>query len=59
MTYVKRELLRMLIHFKIRGSGWIFEKIIDLRVHIDKYNPLSAKSYIQLPDKTKKERSYR
>ena len=44
----------MLIHFKIRGQGGIFDKIIDLRVHIDKYNPITAKSYIPLPDKIKK-----
>ena len=41
------------------GSGWIFEGIVELRIHIDKYNPLTAKSYITLPDKIKKkEASY-
>ena len=47
----KERIIENVDTFQNRGSGWIFEKIIDLRVHIDKYKPISAKSYIQLPDK--------
>ena len=36
------------------GSGWIFEGIVELRIHIDKFTPIIAKSYIPLPDKIRK-----
>ena len=50
----KEKIIEDVETFNNKGSGWIFEKIIDFRVHIDKFNPLSAKSYIQLPDKIRK-----
>ena len=43
--------------FNNKGSGWIFEKIINCRVHVDKYSPLSAKSYIRLPDKIRNKKA--
>ena len=41
----------------LNGSGWIFEGIVELRIHIDKYNPLTAKSYIPLPEKLIKKKA--
>ena len=35
---------------KISKSGWVLNEIISMRVNINKYNPLRASSYIQLPE---------
>ena len=52
----KERIIENVETFQNRGSGWQFEKIIDLRIHIDKYNPITAKSYIPLPDKIRKKK---
>ena len=31
------------------GSGWVLEKIIDIKLHTAKWDPLNAGSYIELP----------
>lgn len=36
-------------NFQNNGSGWIFSKIMSLDLHVDKYEPISAESYIDLP----------
>jgi hypothetical protein len=38
-----------LANFQERGSNWQFKSIIDLQVHIVKYEPLKGSSYIELP----------
>ena len=38
-------------NFNNRGSGWQFDRIEHLDININPYNPLSASSYIPLPDK--------
>ena len=37
--------------FNNRGSGWQFDRVEHLDININPYNPLSASSYIKLPDK--------
>ena len=32
-----------------QGSGWVFEKIINITLHTAKWEPLNASSYIDLP----------
>ena len=32
-----------------KGSGWIFDSVIDHTISISKYNPLAGTSYIKLP----------
>src|SRR5271163_1178775 len=34
-----------------KGSGWVISKVIRHFISINKYSPLSARSYIKLPDK--------
>ena len=34
---------------EIEGSGWIFEKVEDLKLHTVKWDPTNAGSYIDLP----------
>ena len=38
-------------NFHNRGSGWQFDRVEHLDINIVPYNPLSASSYIKLPDK--------
>ena len=45
----KDDIVEKIGQFTNQGSGWIFEKVINLDIHIDKYNPITAKSYIPLP----------
>ena len=35
------------------GSGWVFEKVIKLVLHTTRWEPVSAGSYIELPQKLK------
>ena len=51
---IRERIIEQADNYQNRGSGWIFAKIVDLTIHIDKYNPIAAKSFIQLPDKIKK-----
>jgi len=37
--------------FVDNGSMWIFESIIELDIHIDKYKPFNGRSFIPLPKK--------
>lgn len=40
--------------FQNKSSGWIFERIIHLDIHIDRYNPIAAKSGIESDYQPKK-----
>ena len=37
--------------FQNQGSGWQFYKVNNLDLHIDEYQPIAARSYIDLPKK--------
>ena len=45
-------------NFQKNGSGWRFNKIIQLDIHIDKYTPVSSKSWINLPKELKAKKKY-
>ena len=45
-----KNMLESLETFQSRGSGWIFERVNQLDIHIDKYVPLRGSSYINLPE---------
>src|SRR5271163_1038400 len=40
-----------------KGSGWLISKVIRHFISINKYSPLSARSYIKLPDKIQNTRA--
>jgi hypothetical protein len=44
-------ILEKFANYQNRGSGWIFSKIVNLDIHVDKYKPVAAKSFIELPQK--------
>ena len=39
------------------GSGWVFEKIINFKLHTAKWDPLNAGSYIDLPPNLKNKKA--
>ena len=47
----KDVILEKFANYQNRGSGWIFKKIVALEIHVDKYNPIAARSFIPLPKK--------
>ena len=47
--YILEKILRKLEEFQERDLGWALSKILHLKVHINKYEPISGSSYIDLP----------
>ena len=45
------KIFELIQNFQNRGSGWQFDRVEHLDININPYNPLSASSYIKLPDK--------
>jgi len=35
--------------FEIRGSNWVLNRILNLELALNRYNPLRRKSYIPVP----------
>ena len=48
-TVMSNEILENAANFQRRGSGWIFRKVLNMEIHLNKYEPLSGSSYIPLP----------
>ena len=48
-TVMSNEILENTANFQRRGSGWIFRKVLNMEIHLKKYEPLSGSSYIPLP----------
>ena len=46
---MSNEILEHVANFQRRGSGWIFRKVLNMYIHLNKYEPLSGSSYIPLP----------
>ena len=46
---MSNEILQYIANFHRRGSGWIFRKVLNMDIHLNKYEPLSGSSYISLP----------
>ena len=40
-------------NFQNQELGWIFKRVVALDIHVDKYNPIGATSYIDLPSELK------
>ena len=43
------EILENVSNFQKNGSGWIFGKVLNMYIHLNKNEPLSGSSYIPLP----------
>ena len=44
-------IFELIQNFQNRGSGWQFDRVENLDININPFNPLSASSYIKLPGK--------
>ena len=51
------KIFELIQNFQNRGSGWQFDRVEHLDININPYNPLSASSYIELPDKLDKKKA--
>jgi len=49
--HVRVPLLRDVEEFQERDSGWTLLNVLNLTLHINKYNPSRASSYVHLPAK--------
>ena len=49
-----KEILATLDNYQQNGSGWYFEKMNVLEIHIVDYKPMKGGSYIPLPEFIKK-----
>ena len=47
------EILEKIEKFQNRGSGWKFNKVINLDLHIEEYKPIAARPFTDLPAKLK------
>ena len=45
-----KEILEKNSVFRMGGSGWYFEEVSSLEIHIVDYKPMKGSSYIPLPD---------
>ena len=48
-TNVRDPILRDIEEFQEEGSGWSLKEILNLGIHINKFNPMRGSSYIKLP----------
>jgi len=49
--HVRVPLLRDVEEFEDRDSGWTLLNVLNLTLHINKYNPIRPSSYVPLPAK--------
>ena len=45
-----QEILNNMDAFSAKGSGWTIHKLVSLMLHMVKYEPLAASSYLPLPE---------
>ena len=45
-----KEILEKIYIYQRNGSGWYFEEVVGLEIHIVDYKPIKGSSYISLPD---------
>ena len=53
VNIIVQELGEKMQTFEKEGSCWLFIEILSIYININKYNPLRASSYIDLPKKVK------
>ncbi|XP_051165289.1 uncharacterized protein LOC127284052 [Leptopilina boulardi] len=54
---IKQPILRSVEEFHAKGSNWNLQSIIRLEMNVNKYNPLRASSYIDLPPQIKRKKA--
>ena len=50
LKHMIKEMLNNLANYQKKGSGWYFNAIIRLEIHIVDYKPMLGGSYISLPE---------
>ena len=48
---IKARLVELVQKYENERSGWVFESVIDFRIHVNPFQPFSGTSYIKLPPK--------
>ena len=46
---IKAKLGELVQKYENEHSGWVFESVIDFRIHLNPFQPFSGSSYIKLP----------
>ena len=46
---IKARLIELVQKYENERSGWVFDYVIDFRIHINPFQPFSGSSYIKLP----------
>ena len=49
ISHMKEEIREKIDTFQISGSGWYFEEVKRLEIHIVEYKPMRGGTYIPLP----------
>ena len=52
-----KQILEKISVFQMNCSGWYFEEVSSLEIHIVDYKPIKGSSYIPLPDFIMKKKS--
>ncbi|XP_043485237.1 uncharacterized protein LOC122513067 [Leptopilina heterotoma] len=55
--YIKQPILHSVEEFYAKGSNWNLQSIIKLEINVNKYNPMRASSYIDLPSQIKRKQA--
>ena len=48
---IKARLIELVEKYENERSGWVFDHVVDFRIHINPFQPFSGTSYIKLPPK--------
>ena len=48
---ISARLIELVQKYENERSGWVFDHVVDLRIHINPFQPFSGSSYIPLPSK--------
>lgn len=54
---IQQPIIKDMEEFQERDSGWSFREILNLRIHINKYNPMNGSSFIELPNCIKRKKA--
>ena len=54
INHMEEDILERISNFQEGDSGWYFERVISLEIHIVDYKPMKGGSYITLPEFIKK-----
>lgn len=57
LQHVEHHLPRDMEEFQHKDSGWSLRRILNLAIHINKYNPLHGSSYVDLPGPIKRKQA--